>query len=207
MRDKKKKYPKLLSLDLELNKNEDTNAEGNVTDIIQIGACVLNTETMEIEDLFNRYVSIITPMNNGELRLSRFITKLTGITDNKLNQEGVSLVDAVIDLYEFCKARELYRSGIEWGYADFSILQDQFLRRGGDPKKWYFARSHFDTKKIFQAQRIFLGENPQSGLSKSMSRLGLQFKGIKHNALDDAINTAEMFVGLNQFLRILDKKF
>lgn len=184
------KSHKILSLDLELNKSTDSNIGGVTTDIIQIGACVIDTRKLEIIDTFSRYIKIETPMDNGELRLSRFITTLTGINDETLQREGISLIEAVSDLFEFSKKHQVMRNGLEWGYNDFNHLYESYINLGGDPAFWYFARSHFDAKKIFQTYRIFKGLKPYSGLAKSIKLLGFDFIGKKHNALDDAINTA-----------------
>jgi len=190
---KNNKTNKMFSLDLELNKSLDTNEGGRTTDIIQIGGCVLDTDTGEIGEKFNRYISLSTPMENGELRLSKFIIKLTGITDERIKSEGIPLEHAVGELYDFCKKEGVARQGLQWGFGDFEELEGEFKKFGGNPEKWFFGRTHFDVKKLHQSIQISRGEKTRSGLSKSMTKYGLNFCGRKHDALDDAINTAILY--------------
>lgn len=117
----------ILFLDLELNINKD---EGNTptshtTDIIQIGAVILDTSTGLIVDKFNRYCSLRTPLDNGELRLSEFIVKLTGITTELLTNQGVSLIDAYNDLIKFCETHKASRMAGTWGSGDLQEIRDQ----------------------------------------------------------------------------------
>lgn len=116
----------ILFLDLELNINQD---EGNTptshtTDIIQIGAAILDTNTGLITNTFSRYCKLITPLDNKELRLSKFINKLTGISDEDVNN-GVDLVVAYQDLVDFCIINEVSRMAGTWGSGDMQELRDQ----------------------------------------------------------------------------------
>lgn len=116
----------ILFLDLELNLNQD---EGNtptshITDIIQIGAVVLNTETGAVIDRFNNYCKLTTPLDNKELRLSTYITKLTGITDAVLSANGICIIEAYENLLAFCKKNTVSRIPGTWGAADMQELRD-----------------------------------------------------------------------------------
>lgn len=184
---------KMLSMDLELNRSSDLENEGATTDIIEIGACVLNLKTLAVEAKFRRYIKLSTPMDSGDLRVSKFITKLTGIDDAKLEEEGIELARAVRDLYEFCKQEGVMRQGLQWGHGDFEGLKSEYLEKGGDPAFWYFGRTHYDAKKLHQSIQLARGQKTRSGLSKSMTKHGLRFEGAKHRALDDAVNTARIY--------------
>jgi inhibitor of KinA sporulation pathway (predicted exonuclease) len=118
---------KLLVLDLELNLNQD---EGNsptsvTTDIIQIGACILNTENGEILDTFERLISLRTAMDNGELRLSTYIEKLTGIKQSDIDDNGVDFLDAYDDLIDFAKKHEALNIPVTWGSGDMDEIYHQ----------------------------------------------------------------------------------
>ena len=190
-----------ISLDLELNKNTDENDDGYCTDIIQIGACAFDFHSGQVYDTFNRYIKLTTPMNNGELRLSKFITKLTGITDKTIQEHGVPIEDAVRDLYHFCHTNEAMRNGVQWGHDDFEELHKQYLSYSKSSNFWYFAKTQYDVKKLYQFYRLSNGQSAQSGLAKSILKLGIEpFKGKKHNALDDALNTARVFLRLKELI-------
>ena len=118
---------KLLVLDLEMNLNQD---DGNsptsvTTDIIQIGACVLDTSNGEITDTFERLVSLRTAMDNGELRLSKFIEKLTGIKQSNIDEDGVDFLDAYDDLIDFAKKNEVLNIPVTWGSGDMDEIYYQ----------------------------------------------------------------------------------
>lgn len=117
----------ILFLDLELNNNldEGNSPKSKTTDIIQIGAVVLNLESGEVTKTFNRYCKLITPLDNGELRLSKFIIKLTRISQDKIDREAVSLVDAYCDLVDFCKENNVGRIAGTWGGGDLEGLREQ----------------------------------------------------------------------------------
>lgn len=117
----------ILVLDLELNNNQD---DGNTptsktTDIIQIGAVVIEIESGNIIDTFDGYCSLVTPLDNGELRLSKFIIKLTGISQETIDTLGKPLPDVYTDLVAFCIKNSISRMAATWGGGDLQDLRDQ----------------------------------------------------------------------------------
>jgi inhibitor of KinA sporulation pathway (predicted exonuclease) len=79
---------------------------------------------------------------------------------------------------------------ITWGGGDSVELKTQLET---DPRfiptQWCFGRRWIDCKTLFISMAIGQELKLQSGLAKSMVRCGLQFKGAKHRADDDALNT------------------
>jgi inhibitor of KinA sporulation pathway (predicted exonuclease) len=176
---------KFLSLDLEMLPPS--------MKIIQVGACIGDLATGEIVETLRAYVKIDEP-------LSEFITSLTGITDARLHEEGTSLLDAYNKLLEMAnRYKDRFPAILQWGSGDAYTLKKQLLERpiltdGNAELVWPFGRGgELDAKKLFQTYQISRGASYRSGLSKSMNRLGLQFKGRKHDGLDDAINTFTIF--------------
>lgn len=218
---------KLLCLDLELNKNTDSN-DGYTTDVIQIGACIIDTQTHTIlPETFNRYCKLKTPLDTGELRLSNFITKLTGIKQETIDNEGVDFKDAYKDLIKYAQKYNVSRNGVQWGGGDFEEIKFQLDNCPLDRKDfdgehldgyklvliegnlllieslaYWFAPTHFDVKKLHQMICYAKNISPKSGLSKSAGKYNIQFGGKlkKHNALHDSIITAKLFL---HFLKLL----
>lgn len=178
------------SLDLELNQPSNK--------IIQIGACRFDLETGEVVDTFNRYVKIDEPLCRNESICD--IPKLTGITDELLEEKGVDLISAYKDLAAWHRSPVPGQetggrmNAVTWGGGDsreiFEELRDRFNYT--DPQGYCFGRRWFDVKTLFQFFRMSQGETIQAGLGKACKRLGHNFEGRKHNALYDAINTAKI---------------
>ncbi len=164
---------KIVSMDLEMAQPSGR--------IIQIGACISDLETGKIIDTFNQLVNPHEP-------LSEFISTLTGITDAAIAEHGVTLHTA----YERLKIwlaphSDRFLNPYVWGGNDLLDLRNQLNTLATD---WPFGRRWFDVKTLWQFRQMRLGLKPQAGLAKALVKSGLRFKGRKHSATDDAINTA-----------------
>lgn len=140
--------------------------------------------------------------------LSTFIKTLTSIADNDLN---TSTNDATSCLKRLKEVRELYQASrqiVEWGGSDIKCLSDEAKCNIHDD--YGFARSGINAKHLFQMYALANGIKSRSGLSKSMSRLGIPFVNTRyegknkgcHWALTDAKNTAILF---NEILKLMKK--
>ena len=171
------------SIDLELNNPTEHQP------IIEIGACIGNIKTGEILETLSAYIKIDEP-------LTPFINTLTGITDNKLETQGTTLLEA----YEKLKIiHNKYHSNImpiQWGGGDTYKLQKDLLVAGMDPKDWIFGYTSMNVKNICQAYRMSKGMSLKGGLAKSMTKLGMKFEGTEHSGVDDSINTFKVLVDL-----------
>jgi inhibitor of KinA sporulation pathway (predicted exonuclease) len=185
----------ILFLDLELNKLNDEGV-GDTTDIIQIGAVILNVESKQIIGRYESFIKLKTPLTTGELRLSKYITTLTGIADNDIAR-GKSLQDAYLELCDFCNKYNASRIAATWGGGDLNELRKQL---GLVDHPWHFSKyestNFFDVKKLYQSYRIKCGLNISGGLRTAMKFLNLKFNGRAHNALADAENTAYVWLAL-----------
>jgi inhibitor of KinA sporulation pathway (predicted exonuclease) len=176
------------AIDLEMN----CDGVNPPDEIIQIGVVFFDTETKEVIEKFNRYIKISTPLHD-------YITKLTGITQKCIDEEGVSLYKAYTDLVEIVKKYNTFRQAIQWGASDIEILKQQLFEV--DDEDFAFGRSSCNVKAIFQMFRIANNKKFNGGLSKSLGKFGYQFKGKKHNALDDAFNTMRMYNVLSDYFK------
>ena len=76
---------------------------GKHREILQIGAVKLDCTVMPLEvDSFERLVK--PPIN---IKLSSYIKKLTGLSQAKIDNEGIYIKDAIMQFLNFC-------SGIEY---------------------------------------------------------------------------------------------
>lgn len=160
----------LLSLDLELNQPSGK--------IIQVGACVGNLKSGDILDTFLYHIKI-------DEEISEFISNLTGIKQSDINN-GYNLNEVYKKLITFHKSWNCFRNNLTWGSGDNDCLRKEL---GLDDEIFVFGRRWIDVKTLFVSRCFMKNESHQSGLAKALLRTGLQFKGKKHNAEDDAINT------------------
>jgi len=167
-----------IALDLEMNDTPDKS-------IIQIGACTFIVETGEIVSTFDTYI-----FQNEQI--SDYITKLTGITQDNVDL-GYPIKEAYEMLLSYVNIIGVTKFPlVTWGAGDLPLLKVQ-VNNGID---WKLGRTEMNAKNLFQAWREANGKSTQGGLSRAMTNFGLNFIGRKHNAKDDAVNTARIYCEL-----------
>ena len=170
-----RKLDKILVIDVEATCWEDDPPEGQVSEIIEIGLCVLDVATGEREP---PRAIMVKPQHSN---LSEYCIQLTTITPEML-ADGMHFAEAC-DLL-----REEYGSHQRtWAsYGDYDRLQ--FVKQceaWGIP--YPFGRSHINVKNLLALQ---LGLKKEVGLHVGTSLLGLTFEGTLHRGVDDAWNIA-----------------
>jgi inhibitor of KinA sporulation pathway (predicted exonuclease) len=169
---------KIMSLDLELNQDPSG------PKIIEIGACVGDTQSGEVLETYTRFV-------NPNQLLIEFIIKLTGIRQEDVDAAG-SLEEAYLGMEDLGRRHDCLHMPIVWGAGDGPHLRSELPRH----VSWSFGRRELDVKAVFQAFQMAKSEKLQAGLAKALTRLGLNFQGKKHRAVDDAINTFRIYFEL-----------
>ena len=166
-----------LFLDLEMNQPSQS--------IIQVGAVVANPFTKVVHEK----LSVII---HRDEEVSEYIEKLTGITNDEVKSSQYSLHDANTKLVELHKKYDCFRNMVTWGGGDSHLLKKQ-LNETSSEFEWPFGDRWVDVKTIYIFFCLVTGRKVQSGLAKSMTKVGLRFQGTKHNAADDAYNTYLLF--------------
>lgn len=164
-----------IALDLEMNQPSNK--------IIQVGYVVGNLKSGEILHRARHYVIIDEP-------LAQEITQLTGIDEEALANWGESLQDTYMAIRGIREKYSCFRNPITWGGGDSECLRQQL---GLNEREFVFGRRWLDAKTLFVSYCLANNIKYQSGLSKSMVRLGLSFQGRKHDALCDAENTFRVY--------------
>ena len=166
---------KILVIDVEATCWEGDPPEGQTSEIIEIGLCVLDVATGERST--PRAIMVQPQLST----LSEFCMQLTTITPEVL-AGGMDFSDACVLL------REEYRSHLRtWAsYGDYDRLQfKQQCEQGDIP--YPFGRSHINVKNLLALQ---LGLKKEVGLGQGTRLLGLPFEGTAHRGVDDAWNIA-----------------
>ena len=144
-------------------------------EIIQIGAVHLNGK--EVGDEFQ---VLIKPKYYRHL--NRRVSKLTGIKETRLRDEGISMADAMAQFRQWCGEDVIF---LTWGFDDIGILRENLQLYGLDDRwtgKWYNAQM------IFNAQTD--GSNSQKALKTALEIFEIEPSRPAHDALGDAYHTA-----------------
>ena len=145
-------------------------------EIIQIGA-VRVTEDQQVTDEFQ---ILIKPKYYRHL--NRRVSKLTGIKETQLREEGVPFPEAIEAFRNWCGEDIIF---LTWGFDDIGILRENlmlFNLNTDFTEKWYNAQM------IFNAQTD--GSTAQKALKTAMEIFGIEATRPAHDALGDAYHTA-----------------
>ena len=145
-------------------------------EIIQIGA-VRVTEDQQVADEFQVMVK-----PKYYRHLNRRVSKLTGIKETQLKEEGVSFPHAMEQFRAWCGEDTVF---LTWGFDDIGILRENLQLFGLETDwtdKWYNAQM------IFNAQTD--GSTSQKALKTAMEIFGIEATRPAHDALGDAYHTA-----------------
>ena len=145
-------------------------------EIIQIGAVRL-TEDQQVQDEFQ---IMIKPKYYRHL--NRRVSKLTGIKESRLKEEGVPFAYAMEQFRTWCGEDIVF---LTWGFDDIGILRENLQLHGLSidwTDRWYNAQM------IFNAQTD--GSTAQKALKTAMEIFGIEATRPAHDALGDAYHTA-----------------
>ena len=145
-------------------------------EIIQIGAVRL-TEDSTVADEFQVMVK-----PRFYRHLNRRVSKLTGIKETRLRDEGIPFPEAMERFRQWCGEDIVF---LTWGFDDIGILRENlrlYSLEEGWTERWYNAQM------IFNAQTD--GSNSQKALKTAMETFGIEASRPAHDALGDAYHTA-----------------
>lgn len=165
----------ILVIDVEATCWEGDPPEGQTSEIIEIGLCLLDVAAGERSA---PRAIMVQPQRSS---LSEFCIQLTTITPEMLT-DGIDFAAACTLL------REEYRSHQRtWAsYGDYDRVQ--FVKQCEQWEIPYpFGPSHINVKNLLALQ---LGLKREVGLARGTRLLGLPFEGTAHRGVDDAWNIA-----------------
>lgn len=145
-------------------------------EIIQIGA-VRVTRDQHVADEFQ---ILIKPKYYRHL--NRRVSKLTGIKEARLREEGVPFPEAMETFVRWCGEDVTF---LTWGFDDIGILRENLELFGIDTD---FTQRWYNAQMIFNAQTD--GSNAQKALKTAMEMFSIEPSRPAHDALGDAYHTA-----------------
>ncbi len=176
-----KRLNQVLVVDVEATCWEGTAPEGQESEIIEIGYCILDAGTGERA----RSGSIL--VRPARSTVSAFCTGLTTLTQ-EIVDAGVPFADACQ-----CLRQELGAKQITWAsYGDYD--RKQFERQCQAWGVAYpFGDTHVNVKNLFALMHCLSRE---VGMANALGRLGLPLEGTHHRGGDDARNIASILAWL-----------
>ncbi len=145
-------------------------------DIIEVGACILNTRSGEV----SRKTSVLVRPTHS--RIGLYCRLVTGITPERV-KGGLGFKQACAWLRAVYGATTPWAA---WGPWDRAQLLAQCVR---EQVPYPLSSDHIDIK-LLVAERLGW-KRPQS-LPGALSALDMRFQGQKHHAVDDAVNEARV---------------
>lgn len=167
-----------LVIDLEATCDEEKRIRTSHMEIIEIGAVLVDAETL---DPLAEFQTFVKPVRNPVL--TEFCKKLTTITQADVdNAPGFPV--AIAYLRHFIDGQDaLFCS---WGdYDRRQFEQDAKLHKVALP----FGGRHLNVKKEFSTQ---LGVETRFGMAGALDRVGFELQGTHHRGIDDARNIARL---------------
>jgi inhibitor of KinA sporulation pathway (predicted exonuclease) len=172
------KTDKILCVDIEATCYErGTEPDGFLSDIIEIGVCELDVQTLKIGEPEG---IIIRPTRSV---VSEYCTNLTTLTQADVDK-GVSFVNACdILMRKYFSKKRVWCS---FGNYDRIQFQKQCSRENVD---YPFGVDHINIKTLFALKKRL---KSGIGLDRTVALLGYEFEGIHHRGMYDAKNVAKV---------------
>lgn len=167
-----------LVIDLEATCSDDHSVPRDQMEIIEIGAVMVDSATLQPLDEFQAFVRPVrTPL------LTEFCVELTGITQAKVDA-APKFPDVLHDLVAWANAFNEYVF-CSWGAYDRSQLKQDCDHHGVD---YPLGAQHINLKAEFAE---ITGRRPM-GVIGALRRVGLTFSGSHHRGIDDARNICRL---------------
>jgi len=149
-------------------------------EIIEVGVCLLDLNSLDITKPRGILV------HNTKTPITDFCTKLTTLTQEMINKDGVFLCEAMRILKEEYLLEK--RTWASWGDYDRKTL----LRCCENAGEEFPGRNstHINLKNLLA---IELGLPYENGLDGALARFNMKLEGTHHRGVDDALNIARVY--------------
>lgn len=163
--------------------HSDNVPQGQRQEIIEIGIAVVNNIDNSIEET----ESILVVPTHSEV--SEFCTELTGLTEEELARDGLLFKNAINTLRSDFNSWD--RPFVSWGDFDRNQFRDDC-----DAKNvGYPFSTHMNLKTIDSWDA---GLKNEKGMKTALNRRDIELEGDHHSGVDDAFNTAKIFLDIFQ---------
>ena len=150
---------------------------GQINEIIEIGLCFYDIENDNVEGKRSLLVKPVASV------ISPFCTRLTTLTPQLVDEQGLDFAAACRILVEEQQAREFLWAS--WGSYDQKIFRKQGRRLG---VSYPFGKKHMNVRSVFSGYH----GGHRCGMTRALELAGLGLQGTHHRGHDDAWNIARL---------------
>jgi len=169
----------ILIVDLEATCWDDRPQSVEVMEIIEIGCAIVRLDGQ----LVAGFGQLVKPTDNPQL--SQFCQELTTIKQPMV--DGAPTYGEAVKLVDEALSGCVISTWGSWGQYDYNQISMEKSRHGIAPA--FFDLPHINLKSAWQRT---IGVKKKAGLGGALGRLGLDFEGSQHRALDDVKNIARI---------------
>ncbi len=173
-----KQLDSILVIDLEATCWQNEPPAGQESEIIEVGIALLDLQSHQISA---RESILIKPERS---QISRFCMVLTSLTQEILDESGISFAAACKKLEKSYQSKE--RTWASFGDYDRRMLERQCQARGA---RYPFGVTHLNVKNLFA---LIHGLPREVGMDEALRITGLELEGRHHRGVDDAYNIAKL---------------
>lgn len=176
-RSKQKLLDKVVIVDVESTCWKGKPPEGQQSEIIEIGICLLDIQTGEISDNLG---ILVKPVHS---QVSEFCTELTTLTQEQVDQ-GISFETACLQLKETYWSKDRV-------WASFGDYDRKQFRRQCETMgiPYPFGSRHINVKTLCALKHKWTRE---LGMATVLEGLHIPLIGTHHRGVDDAFNIAKI---------------
>lgn len=168
---------------------EQTKQKPFLREVIEVGICLVNLTTLEIEDLQQIFVR---PM---ESKITEFCTELTGITNATIQKSGIAFEDTC-NIIKRSPYKTTKRAWLSCGDFDRNQFYNQCQR---EDIFYPFGPTHINLKPLFAIANSL---NKETGMMGMLKKYNIPLEGRHHCGVDDVKNIGKIFIHLIKKLRM-----
>ena len=156
-------------------------------ELVQIGALKVKKNNKKIEIIDYIKITIKPRINNI---LSDYFIKLTGITNEEVENDGIDFIDGIKKFIDFCDCMNMYSYGDDYEIFEvnmnlYNLSSNFFL--------WKYKNKSFDIRDFFEKHNIDTNKYSSGGVYKSLD-LKVENESI-HDPLFDCMS---MFITIKK---------
>lgn len=173
---------KIIVVDIESTCWDANPPKGEENEIIEIGVCVLDTKTGEIEKSAG---ILVKPQRS---KVSLFCTQLTTLTQEMVD-EGITFEEACQQLQNEYQVKDY--TWASYGAYDLNMFRKQCE---SFEVEYPFGKEHINVKNLFAQKHNLTYKGV--GMAAALKRLNIPLEGTHHRGVDDAKNIAKILYTL-----------
>ncbi len=185
----------ILVLDLEatcweggwLNGTVNGQTQKEASEIIELGVCEIK-RVDGVYKIVDKVGILVKPTKHPIL--SDYCTELTSITNEQIKTEGLILDQALNTLNNRFAPKK--KTLVAWGNYDSWMIKRECEEKGF-MNSYKFSDTYINAKNLFALKHNL---SKEVGLTTALEMINIPFEGSQHRGVDDAHNTAKLFLTL-----------